>query len=283
MLYIIALAVVLIVCLITFYVVNGKTKSIRNRRVLVFYLLFAIFLAGEGAIGFLPGIYHSMTGFLLVQIVALGFGTLMWFLIKKGFWGEFVKPPLSMALFAGTNVLGGMIGFIFLFNYASDLESGATYSLLLLPFVLPQFISICFRSFQSIPQDIHKVWYYPLNSDAVDFESIDTSNLMMLELVYSKSPEDGRLTNTKLRAPVGMQFGDWFKSFIENYNDKYESDPIHFMADEYSPIGWIFYVKPGFLGSPRYIDPEVSIVQNNITEKRPIIARRVKETMDEEV
>jgi hypothetical protein len=230
-----------------------------------------------------------MTVFLLLQVVYLGLGYVASLVFKRNILGNFNTGGLTGVFFTLGNAMLGMIGFAVVYHYfesaglpanSSNLEDSKVglapyFALSVIPFVLPSFLALAFNYYQQIAQDIFKIWYFPMNADEIDFEEIDTNTIFMLELEYSKSIDDPRLINTKLRAPVTMNFGDWFRSFIENYNYKYDSDPIHFMTEHQSPQGWMFYVKPSFLGSAKFIDPDLTIAQNKISEKNIIIAKRV--------
>lgn len=276
---IIAFVLCSIIGLIGFYINSSKQKAagqlINNRKVLFAYLGFGLLMSTGGFIGMSPTASRSMVYFFALQAAYLGLGALASWLYKK-----FAPEELSQGKYAGVffimaNAFLGMLGFALVFHWYSPSGLAPWYAMCVLPFVLPQFLTTAFNAYRSIPQEIHKVWYFPLHADEVDYDNIDTSTIYMLELEYSKSINDPRITNTKLRAPVSMKFGDWFRSFIENYNYKYESDPIQYTTIDQTPLGWIFYTKPSLLGKSKYIDPDLTIAENKITEKNIILAKRV--------
>jgi len=278
LLYLITLGVLSIVCLIGFFVVSKQNKAWSNKKVIFYYLGVGLFISACGFSGLIPGLTNSFSIFLLFQAFFAGLGFLVSWLWNKGLGEDMPnesKTKISSVLFVLINTIVGMIGFTLVFHYCNPDGMAPYFALSIVPFVLPQFISVGFTSYREIPHEIHKIWYFPLDADEIDFDKIDTSTIYMLELEYSKSIQDPRLTNTKLRAPLGMKFGDWFRSFVENYNYKYDSDPIHYLNQDHTPHGWIFYVKPSFLGGAKYIDPDKTILENKLTEKRSIIARRV--------
>lgn len=274
--YYIGVAVFALVSLVGFHFYNAKSKVLSNKKAILFYLLFSIIISLGGFIGYSAEGATSMLYFLLLQAGYFGLGTLAAWCYRR-----YAPPPQDGKLdwggvfFVLINAFVGMIGFTLIYSYFSPTPLAPYYSLSVLPFVLPQALNIAFKSFQAIPQDIHKIWYYPVHADEVDFDKVDTSNIYMLEMEYSKTVNDPRLTNTRLRAPVAMVFGDWFRSFVENYNYKFEADPIDYMNEDGTPQGWMFYVKPSLLGRAKYIDPEKSIADNQIKETHTIIAKRV--------
>lgn len=277
LLFIITLAVVSIAGLILFFIYGKTNRVLSNRKAILIYLCVALVISACGFVGKLPVFSGSMLYFVLLQLFFLGLGFLVFYLWRKNTTGYFgnSKSRVSSVLFVLVNAMLGMIGFALVFHYCNPGGLAPYYALSVVPFVLPQFLETSFAAYRSIPQEIHKVWYYPVGADEIDFEGIDTSTIYMLELEYSKSVADPRLMNTKLRAPVGMKFGDWFRSFIENYNQRFDEDPIHYLNDDRTPQGWIFYVKPSFIGTPRFIDPDKTIAENKLVEKRAIIVKRV--------
>lgn len=286
-LFIVAFALITILSLVGFFVANKKSQALNklnNKRAILYYLLFAIVISAGGLIALSLSAARSMTFFILLQVGYAGLGYLASYLYKKNAPVEMTEGRFAGVFFVLANAFIGMIGFMLVFELFDPSGVAPWYSFCVLPFVLPQFLATSFSAFRSIPQEIHKVWYFPLHADEVDYDQIDTSTIYMLELEYSKSINDARLTNTKLRAPVAMKFGDWFRSFIENYNYKYESDPIQYMNDDQTPLGWIFYTRPGgLLGKSKYIDPDLTITENNINEKYVILAKRVSHVEEEEM
>jgi len=271
----ITFAIFSIVCLIGFFIANKKSQILSNRTVILYYLAFSLLITTGGFIALSSTAARSMMYFILLQLVYAGLGYFASYLFKKKAPEEMSQGRFAAVFFVLVNAFVGMIGFTLLYNYFEPSGLAPWYALCVLPFVLPQFLSTSLSSYRSIPQEINKVWYFPLHADEVDYDKIDTTTIYMLELEYSKSINDPRVTNTKLRAPVAMKFGDWFRSFIDNYNYKFDSDPIQYLNDDQTALGWIFYVKPSFLGGTRFIDPELTIAENKIAEKNIIMAKRV--------
>lgn len=275
---IVTLLVISVLSLVGFFIANKKSQAeskIPSRKAILYYLAFSIVISTGGLIAMSPTAYRSMLYFILLQVAYVGLGILASYLYRRN-----APPDMAGGRFAGVffvlaNAFVGMIGFVLVYHYFSSSGLASWYMLCVVPFVLPQFLAMSLATYREIPQEIHKVWYFPLHEDEVDYDQIDTSTIYMLTLEYSKSVNDSRITNTKLRAPVSMKFGDWFRSFIESYNYKYESDPIQYTSYDNSALGWIFFVKPSFFGTTKYIDPDQTITENKITEKDVILAKRV--------
>ncbi len=276
---IIAFVVLAVVGFVGFYInmrkQNAAGQLLSNKKFIFFYLLFGILIAAGGAVALSPTASRSMPVFMGMQALYLGLGFLASWLYKKNAPEEIREGRFAGVFFVMANAFLGMIGFAAVYHWLNPNGLAPWFALCAIPFVLPQFLSTAFKLYLAIPQEIHKVWYFPLHADPVDYDNIDTTTIWMLELEYSKSINDPRITNTKLRAPVAMKFGDWFRSFIENYNYKYESDPIQYTNYDETPLGWMFFTKAGALGKSKFIDPELTIAENKITEKDIIQAKRV--------
>ena len=255
--------------------IGRKRLALRSLRQLTAYPALSLMLAAAGCLGLWPASVLSVWPFIWLQLYSLGLGYIAAYLLGRH--QAWKQPGLSGSLMVTAQASLGMLGFALVFDRFQPGGLGPFMAWAVMPFVLPQFLKVCFRAYRSIPQEIYKLWYYPLHASEIDFDTIDTSTIYMLELEYSKSIDDNRIINTKLRAPVHMKFGDWFRSFLENYNHKYESDPIHYLLDGQRPQGWIFSTKPGWTGTARFIDPDLTIADNQISEQMVILARRVSE------
>ncbi len=272
--YLIALAVVFVVSFIAFFMVNKAEGQLKNMKVILIFLLFTLLMSACGLLG--KSSAESMSSFFMVQVLCLVLGYASSFLMKKEFFGQMANEKVSKPAFVLANAAAGMLGFALVFDHFNGMGLAGYYSISAFSFVLPQFFATSFEAYTEIPQEIYKVWYYPEDEKEIDFDKIDTSKIYMLEMEFSKSTADNKLVNSKAKAPLGMMFGDWFMSFIENYNHKFDSDPIQYLNQDNSPTGWIFYVKPSFFGNSKYIDPDLSIADNNLSEKNVIIAKRVE-------
>ncbi|MBS1614710.1 MAG: hypothetical protein JST06_01175 [Bacteroidetes bacterium] len=283
---IIAFVVFTIIGLIGFYINLSRKKAVgtllSNRKFIFFYLIFGILISCGGFIGMSPLASRSMSYFLLLQAGYAALGFLASWLYRKNAAADLPQGRFAGVFFVLANTFLGMIGFALVYHFSNPNGLAPWFALCVIPFVLPEFFRIAFTIYCEIPQEIHKVWYFPINADPVDYDQVDTSTIYMLELEYSKSISDSNISNTKLRAPISMKFGDWFRSFIENYNYKYENDPIQFANTDQTPLGWMFYTKAKALGKSRFIDPEQTIAENKISEKDIILAKRVGMVEEEE-
>ena len=273
--YILA-AIAGIVSLIVFLVINGSKGDVKNRKALLFILFFAIIITAFGSLGMVDGIDESIWWFIMLQGAFLILGSVFYYLLKIDFFGQLRKPVISQVALLVSNTALGFIGFCLLFAYfQKGLEFN--YGMSIFVFLIPYGFMITFDFLASIPPEIHKVWYYPVDMEEPDFDKIDINNIYLLELEFSKSPNDSTQKNYKAKAPVDMVFGEWYRSFINNYNYKFEEEPIQFLDRNKEPHGWMFFTKPQSMWqSKRFIDPDKSIRNNKLTEKTIIVAKRVE-------
>jgi hypothetical protein len=169
-----------------------------------------------------------------------------------------------------------MIGFTIIFQYFNNDEIAPYFSLCILPFVLPEFLKVAFQYYLDIPNDIYKLWYYPTSYDESNLEQIDLEKAYMLEFEFTTS-NNGTYTNSKMRAPVNMKFGDWFKAYIDYHNEKYDNNRIEYVNEDGTPQAWMFLERGTLLTSSRHIDAEKTILDNKLSEKKVIIIKRVNE------
>jgi len=266
-----------IICLAVFFIINGSKEDVKNKKVLLFNLLFAVIMTAFGCIGYMDMIEESIWWFMLLQVAFLLLGVLFYYLLERNFFGEFKHLVTSQVLLLLANTAFGFLGFSLLFSFFHGDELALYYGMSALIFLIPFGFMLTFNLLASIPPEIHKVWYYPVDMDEPDFDKFDLNNIYLLELEFSKSPNDDTQKNYKARAPVDMIFGEWYRSFINNYNYKFEQEPIQFLDSNREPHGWMFFTKPqSFLQAKRFIDPDLTIKSNKLTEKTVIVAKRVE-------
>ena len=166
--------------------------------------------------------------------------------------------------------------FTFVFDIFNVSGLGWYYSTAFFVFVLPFFYYLTYESIINIPVPIFKVWYYPEYAAEIDMDDLDLNKVKVIELEFLKNLGETSTTNFKAKAPEELRFGDWFSLFIQNYNQKYEDNPIVIKDKFEVPYGWVFYIKPGFFGSKKFVDFDLTIIQNVLTEKMIVVCRRVE-------
>ena len=258
-----------------------KNQLLNNKTLIVFILLTSLVLAVPGLFG-LTGDVFSPYYYLGAQAIYLLVGVVYVQLLMHYFHTKVTRYRMAFYVTVTlTNLtLGGFL-FSLLFNLLAQTHIGIVAATCMIPFILPLLFYWAYTAFIDIPYEIYKVWHYNAYEEEVSYDGLDFNRLMVLDLEFSRRPEDVDRLKVKAKAPKDVTFGSWVKKFIEDYNYKFPNNPIvHADADGESH-GWIFYVKPGIFRLRRYVDPDANIVQNRIRENYTIVFKRVFQTEDE--
>jgi hypothetical protein len=261
---------------ILFVALNWGNSQLNIKKNVWSTLLIVFILSIGGLFGFSDSLYEGFWFFVLIQILALILGVLLNNLFLKNYFSSFKNKIISEISFSLFIVSVSYFLFSFSFNYFSKTTLGFTYATSLIILIVPYFIKLAFDHFIHIPASIYKVWYLNEEREEPDFDKINVRDVYLLSLDLLKNVNDKGVSNIKVKAPLEMNFGDWYQSFILNYNEKFTDNIIQFKFLDGSSMGWVFYTKPTFFSGRRFIDPNKSITQNKLNEKVIIVASRVK-------
>ncbi|RAV29768.1 TssN family type VI secretion system protein [Sinomicrobium soli] len=145
----------------------------------------------------------------------------------------------------------------------------------LLMFLVPTLVLILFETAVTIPARLYKRWFYPLNNKYPNPQITEMRNMILLNLVFHKKPNDRHMINFKVKAPRAMEFGRLFYYFINDYNDKHPNSQIYFKDGKNEPYGWYFHTKPRWFSSTNHIDPDESVDRNDMKDGDTIICQRI--------
>jgi hypothetical protein len=248
---------------------KGLVKKFGKRPVL--YAIILVLLLGCAGLLQWANTGSADTYFYFAQVLVLMLGIahifLMYRLVPQIRPGDFWKGLgfSVLIMLAGAGVAA--IAFYFI---------GLDYRFLtyILPFVVPFICGQVFRFFFDIPSPVYKNWYYPLNEEMPDLDMIDLSRIEVISFVFNKHPGDATQTNFTAKAPLNMTLGQLFFIFINDYNDKNEQHPIHYLRTPGQPHGWLFYRKKKWFGRKEYLDPDLSFLDNTVQPNEFIYALR---------
>lgn len=253
---------------------NKRNRLLNNRKMILFVLLTALLLGAPGFLGGL-GFYYLPWGFITCEIIYLGLGILAVHQLSLRY-NEVLLNRKPLIFFMG--LIAGLLGaylFRLAFNWLSPLGYGWLAATSVVAFLVPPVFWWTYVALASIPSEIYDVWYYPEGESRIELEHLDFDRMKVLDVELYKYPENPSPLKVKVKAPPNMEFGLWFKKFIDDYNQKFPSGGIHFKSDNGETYGWIFYVKRSFFTRRLFVDPALSIEDNRITDRHPIFARRV--------
>lgn len=255
---------------------NKKNAVLSNKKLIIAVLLSALVLALPGLFGFI-GFDFMPWGYLLSQLYALGIGILAVYLLSK-LDQDLIHKRKIFLFFAALIIVGfGMYLYKLAFDWLSPITMGWWAATSIFLFFIPMLFWWSYIALLSIPTEINKMWAYPIRPLDINLDHLDFDKLLVLELELYKNSQDVEPLKVKVKAPENMNFGTWFHKFIDDYNLKFPANPVVFKENGGQSFKWIFFVKKSFFRRHHYIDPDLDIVHNKVTEKMTIHAKRVTE------
>jgi hypothetical protein len=261
-------------------VINKKNKLLSNRRLLFTMLLTALILGVPGLLGVI-GLQFMPWGYIFCQFTYLGLGIIYVWLAGKYYETELLNRKWFFLIATLISSLLGIFLFKLGFNWLNNMKYGLLASTSVLAFLLPTFFWWAYIAFLSIPLEIYKVWQYPVTPQDISMEHLDFDRLLVLELDLYKNTTDPEPLKVKAKAPPNMNFGLWFQKFIDDYNIKFPKSTVQYQLNRTENYKWIFYTKPSFFKQRHFLDPDLDIQENRISESVTIFAKRVSEIVSE--
>ncbi len=263
------------------YFMAKKNKLLSNRKMIFLILLISVLLCVPALLGFvhyefMPYLYVTL---MVVYLIAGYYNVLF---LKR--YLQNVKKENSFPVIFFFQFVMMFIGaalFVTVFNLCSELKFGIWACTCMLSFIFPPLFWETYNKYMSIPPEVFKAWKYS-DKEAMPDVIPDYDRLMVMEIELYKTLQDTAPMKIKAKAPDNITFGDWFKLFLIDYNYKFPLEPIEFQ-DSAVKYSWIFYVKRSFFLPRKYIDYELTILENKIKEKYTILAKRVIEEKNIEI
>jgi hypothetical protein len=257
-------------------IINKKNKLLNNKKLIVIILVTSIILGLPGLLGFLD-LQFMPWGYLICQLYYLTIGILFVWLAGIYYETELLERKGFFFVCCLISCLLGVFLFKLGFDWLNNLKYGFWASSSVFVFLVPVVFWWAYIAFLNIPLEIYKVWQYPVYPVDISMEHLDFNRLLVLEVNLYKHTDDAEPLKVKAKAPRNMNFGVWFQKFIDDYNLKFPDSPIQYQNPGRDAYKWIFYIKPSFFKQRQFIDPDLDIEQNNITESFAIFAKRVSE------
>lgn len=256
------------------YFITRKNKLLNNKKLIAYIILSGIILALPALFGFfdysfMPYIY------LLLVIVYWVLGYYNQQVMKKFFASGREMPPFGIrCLLTVTVMLLGAGLFSLGFNLCNELQFGFWASTCLLPFVFPILYAKTVECYFDIPVEIYKVWKYSEEYDSATLY-INREKSIVLDVEIFRKADDPVSERITGKASEDMIFGQWFQRMIDDCNLKSPSSPIEYQSHEGGLYEWVFYTKPSFFKRRFYINPDLTLAENNLRRKDLITAKRV--------
>lgn len=257
--------------------VAKKNKLLQDKKAIFYLLLSGIVISASGLLGSLE-VGFMPYGYLACQVLYLVLGFVNLRLLFHFVSGLNKKRFGFTCLLLLVQITIGWALFSVWFNLTNDFQYGIwAGSCVLSMFILPLFEET-FNTYLKIPVEIYKMRMYSAKNIESAPAPIDAEEFLVYEIEIYKTPYDRKPIRLKAKSTMEMVFGDWFELIISDYNQKKFTNPIEYYNSE-SPYGWIFYIKPSFFRPRKYIDPDVSFLENKLLEKHLIVSKRVKQNV----
>jgi len=215
-----------------------------------------------------------MPNYITLQVFALLFGILHIVGLNKMFKWEEQNLWLAQLLFSIITVVVGSIVFIQISGRFGI--TGLHYFFLTgtFTFMLPWLFIRLFNNAMLIPLAVYKTWKYPVNKTYTQPQREELKNPHLIKLEIIKNSKDVGYSKIMVKAPEGMEFGQFFYHFINDYNQKHPESTIEY-STERNPHDWIFYKRPRFIGRWKQINIDQTIKRNSIRENHRVVCERV--------
>ncbi len=273
---VIVLLVLGIVLILIYKYLTSGNPALSRRKNLGTGFLFSVLLGLPGLLAFLFFDSNITWFYIGTQLWVLALGWFFWNMMKRSFSPYYNKAAITEWVFMLIPLVFGSLIFVYLFLLFNNNNILWWFATAYLCFFIPYLIDLAFNKFAMIPPEIYKVWYYPSDFEEPDFDRMDLNKMFLLDIEFSKNPSDVAISNFKAKAPLQMNFSDWFVSFITNYNMKFDDSQIQYSSYDGDPHGWIFYTKGNFFTGKKFIDPDITIQANKLKEGVVVVAKRVE-------
>lgn len=153
----------------------------------------------------------------------------------------------------------------------------------LIPFLIPTLIYATFIRAVAIPAKIYHTWAVNLkDGEYPEISDEEYKELIVITLVFQKSHDALNRTEFRARAPIRIDFGRMFYFFVNDYNLRNIDSPIDMVDETGMPQNWVFYLKPDWYGTSKYVDPNLPLYMNGVEENSVIICERVGASVGKE-
>ncbi|MFD2582689.1 TssN family type VI secretion system protein [Pedobacter vanadiisoli] len=260
-------------------IINKKNQFLNNKKLIVSVLLIGIILAIPGFLGFLN--FNFMPwGYIICCIYYILMGSVFVYLLTKYYPKDVLERKVFIFFATLISAILAVYLFQLAFNWLSSVNFGWFGAGSIICFFVPLIFWWAYVSLLGIPSEIYKIWKYPDTPLDINMDHVDFNRLLVLELELYKKSTDPEPLKVKVKAVENMNFGIWFHKFIDDYNLKFAKSPVEYKSEDLENYKWIFFIKTSFFKRNIFIDPDLDIIENGITEKMTIYAKRVSENIN---
>ncbi|GHC57567.1 TssN family type VI secretion system protein [Ulvibacter litoralis] len=277
-----SIGLMIVSSLIMMLVTKLRKLFTKNKKRAILYALFVLvtfaltgLLSSSKVLNDTP--INSFFGF---QIIFFGLGVLHLYVLRKYFpvLSEDKSEFFPEFLFTLAYTFLGLIAFIQIVNRFKSPFSYIFMSSTIL-FLLPTLFYKMYEFAMQIAVPIYDSWMFPLSKEIKDPTKEELVNPRVISFEFRKNQDKNDITNFRVKAPQGMEFGRLFYFFLIDYNERHPEALIEILDNKtQQPCNWVFHVKPNWWSSIRHINFNQTVAANNIKEDHVIICRRTTTT-----
>ena len=214
--------------------------------------------------------------YTIIAVYALLIGWLhTWSFYKQVKWAEKGVDILPDILYVIAIAILGTITFLAVINFMGNpYTEPNNYTFVMLPFVLPMFMLKTVFLLQKVPVLDYPKYKVSKGDVKVAPEERRNSRLIGVTMMIPMGENDEELTPIECRLLSDIEFGINVYQLFRQYNNRTELPSIKTHDEQGNEYEYLFYFKPKFLGRKRFIDPEINVVRNKISNKDIIILLR---------
>lgn len=271
------LIVVIALCAIITLLISDKVKDFGAEYKKKFYgyiLSFAIIYALLAFLGNSKKMEGLSVLLIMYQSVSLFLGILhAW--IYRSYFKEFKVKSFSVeVLFALIVPLYSSILFLIIYAILNGIDFTFLMSGHFVMFLVPTAIYITFCFMLLIPPKIIATWTPEKFYKTI--EEKEMHDILLITLWVKKEQGDNEYASIRAKTPAKVDFGRLFFLATEGYNKQNINNPIQMLMPDRKNCNWIFYLKPKWYKTIRYVDALRDAESNGIAENSVVICERTE-------
>jgi hypothetical protein len=147
------------------------------------------------------------------------------------------------------------------------------YPLLLsaLFFTVPFLIYLSYLFVISIPHPVYASWQYPVHAPLDPPEDNPNERLLVIGFEIPKNLSSKTKTYFRAKTPEGINLGELFYHFVNDYNEVQSETPIQVVSEEGTPLTWYMRLKPRLFRWGKVLNPNITVRENGIRENAVIV------------
>lgn len=279
----IGFVIAMLTLVFTQLIANRLRSKVRSqaKKVKIFSLNSIIYLLLFIAILTLPVLLTLLNisvvwKYTIIAIYALLIGILhTWAFYKQVKWAEKGVDILPDILFACIVAALGTVTFLAILDRTKDIYTNPNdYILVLMPFVLPMFFLKTIFLLEKVPVLDYPKYKISNGNKRVSPEERRNARPIGVTLMTPMGENDEELSPIECRLLSDIEFGINVYQLFRQYNSRPDLPAIKTHDEQGNEYEYLFYFKPKLLGRKKFIDPEINVVKNKISNKDTIILQR---------